>query len=289
MSHQQSFFLLGEKGQHQFHSSFARKGHHQSSSFLWREGNQKSPSPLGGEGRGERYSKSKKLIVLADFDGTITKKDVCYLLLERYAQFYWQGLDREWIEGKISTEDAYRELLKRIDIKKEEFDRFIDSIEIDEDFKRFFIECKKNNVEVEVVSDGLDYYIKRIFEREGLGEIPFYSNGLKFKGNEMILRFKKEYHEICPRKKNPCGFCKKTIVDAKKKEGYKVIFIGDGPSDRCPASEADIVFAKGFLKSYCEENKILFYEFKDFKDVLKIMSKIPNLILNSKRTPNSIL
>jgi len=215
-----------------------------------------------------------KLIVLTDFDGTITKKDVCYLLLERYARFYWQGLDREWIEGKISTEDAYTELLKRIDIKKEEFDRFIDSVEIDENFKRFFIECKKNNVEVEVVSDGLDYYIKKILEREGLGDIHFHSNGLTFKGNEMILEFKKENHEVCQRKDNPCGFCKKTVVEEKKKAGYKIIFIGDGPSDRCPASEADVVFAKGFLKSYCEEKKIPFYEFNDFNDVLMGMKKL---------------
>jgi len=215
--------------------------------------------------------KKNNLIVLSDFDGTITKRDVCYMLLDKYAKFYWQGLDREWVDGRISTEDAYRELLKRINIKKEEFDRFIETVEIDETFRDFFVECKRNNIKVEIVSDGLDYYIEKILKREGIGEIPFYSNKLTFDGDEWVLEFNKENHKLCPRKNNPCGFCKRIVVEAKKNDGYKVIFIGDGPSDRCPATEADIVFAKGFLKKFCEENKIPYHKFVDFNDVLRVV------------------
>ncbi|OGL40235.1 MAG: hypothetical protein A3C43_06410 [Candidatus Schekmanbacteria bacterium RIFCSPHIGHO2_02_FULL_38_11] len=209
-------------------------------------------------------------MVLTDFDGTVTKRDVCYLLLDEFAKFNWQETDRQWVDGRLSTEEAYKKLLKSIDITKEKFDRFIETVEIDEGFKAFFFGCKKNNVRVEIVSDGLDYYIRRILEREGLGEIPFHSNRLNFKGNEWVLEFDKKSHKLCPRKDNPCGFCKRMVVEARKNEGYKIIFIGDGPSDRCPASCADIVFAKGFLKEFCVENKISHYEFMDFNDVRRL-------------------
>ncbi len=215
-----------------------------------------------------------KLIVLSDFDGTITKRDVCYLLLDEFAKFNWKEVDRQWADGRLSTEGAYKKLLKSISITKNEFDRFIETVKIDENFKEFFNECKKNNVRVEIVSDGLDYYIKRILEREELAEIPFYSNKLSFKGDKWKLEFNKESHKYCSRKDNPCGFCKKMVVDVRKREGYRVIFIGDGPSDRCPASVADIVFAKGFLRNFCVEKKINFYEFADFDDVSKKMKKI---------------
>ena len=218
--------------------------------------------------------KKSKLIVLSDFDGTITKRDVCYLLLDEFAKFNWKEVDRQWADGRLSTEGAYRKLLKSINITRNEFDRLIETVEIDENFKEFFDLCKKNNVRVEIVSDGLDYYIKRILEREKLSEILFHSNKLSFKGDKWILEFNKESHKFCTRKENPCGFCKKMIVDARKIEGYKTVFIGDGPSDRCPVSVADIVFAKGFLKKFCIKNKINFYEFADFNDVLKKMKKI---------------
>lgn len=218
--------------------------------------------------------KKSNLIILTDFDGTITKQDVCYLLLDKFAKFHWQETDRQWVDGRLSTEEAYKKLLKSIDITKNEFDGFIETVEIDKKFKDFFKVCKKNNVRVEIVSDGLDYYIKKILEREGLAEIPFYSNKLTFKGDKWILKFNKESHKYCPRKDNPCGFCKRMVVEARKNEGYKIIFIGDGPSDRCPATEADIVFAKGFLKNFCIENKILFYEFADFRDVIREMKNI---------------
>ena len=35
-----------------------------------------------------------------------------------------------------------------------------------------------------------------------------------------------------------------------------IVYVGDGYSDRCPVQYADIVFAKGDLQTYCQEQNI---------------------------------
>ena len=45
------------------------------------------------------------------------------------------------------------------------------------------------------------------------------------------------------------------------------VFIGDGVSDFCVSSYADVVFAKHKLASYCWKNNITYYEYKDFRDI----------------------
>ena len=46
-----------------------------------------------------------------------------------------------------------------------------------------------------------------------------------------------------------------------------IIYVGDGLSDWCAASQADMVFAKGDLRGYCEEKSIPYYPFEHLGDV----------------------
>jgi 2-hydroxy-3-keto-5-methylthiopentenyl-1-phosphate phosphatase len=58
-----------------------------------------------------------------------------------------------------------------------------------------------------------------------------------------------------------------------------IMYIGDGISDRCPVRFADIVFAKGRLIRYCQEQNIPYHEFRTFDDVRSRLE----LILQQKR------
>jgi 2-hydroxy-3-keto-5-methylthiopentenyl-1-phosphate phosphatase len=46
-----------------------------------------------------------------------------------------------------------------------------------------------------------------------------------------------------------------------------IIYVGDGHSDRCPAGEADLVFAKKSLFNYLKERNKPCQAFKNFKDI----------------------
>jgi len=216
----------------------------------------------------------KKIAVFSDFDGTISEKDVCYLLLEKYADFNWQEIDKKWIDGELSTEEAYRTILGRIDLKKSQFDKFIDNVKIDESFVIFYEFCRSNSIEIEIVSDGLDYYIKKILGKYGIRDISIHTNHLEFDGEKWILQFNNTAAKLCPKKNNPCGFCKIEPVLKKKHEGFMTVYIGDGASDRCPASVSDYLFAKGYLANYCRDNNIIHREFKSFEDIKNMVKEI---------------
>ncbi len=213
---------------------------------------------------------NKQITVISDFDGTITQKDVCYHLLEKYADFKWKEIDDKWIKGNISTEETYRSILSKLNIGQSDLNKVIDEVEIDKTFASFARRCKAEGIRIIVASDGLDYYIEKILKREGLEFIPVYANKLRFEEGKWVMSFPGTLNGKCRRRKNPCGCCKGDIVLEGKKEENKIVFIGDGASDRCAADNADYVFAKGFLKKYCEDNNVKHYPFETFSDVEKI-------------------
>ncbi len=64
---------------------------------------------------------------------------------------------------------------------------------IDPHFKEFYAFCREHDIDVKVVSDGLDFYIDFVLKRHGLSDIPFYSNVMTFQGREA------PGHRISPR------------------------------------------------------------------------------------------
>ena len=116
-----------------------------------------------------------------------------------------------------------------------------------------------------VVSDGLDFYIVPFLEQHGTSA-DFRSNRLEVSDHGWKLSF--PYHnDDC----GGCGNCKSSHVDAARQQGKFVIYVGDGLSDRCAASRADLVFAKGDLRKYCEEQGIPYREFDHLGDVAEYL------------------
>jgi len=52
-----------------------------------------------------------------------------------------------------------------------------------------------------------------------------------------------------------------------KARKLRAVYIGDGYSDRCAVSEADVVFAKDSLAVHCKANDIPYHSFESLADV----------------------
>ena len=50
-------------------------------------------------------------------------------------------------------------------------------------------------------------------------------------------------------------------------DGDVLIYVGDGYSDRCPVEYADLVFAKGSLQTWCQQNNISYLPYRSLDDV----------------------
>jgi 2-hydroxy-3-keto-5-methylthiopentenyl-1-phosphate phosphatase len=212
--------------------------------------------------------KSENKLVLVDFDGTITKNDVGALLFNSFSGEKSKTIVSEWLKGKISSKECLQKECELIEITKTQLKNFALSQKIDEHFLDFVDLCKREKIELAILSDGLDYYIKTILQKYHLEDIPFYSNTLRFAGKKLVPEF--PYFE---RGCGNCGNCKKYHLKNLRRPEQKVVYIGDGLSDKCAIGEADFVFAKNDLKSFCEKEKISYFKFKDFRDVILVFSR----------------
>ena len=74
-----------------------------------------------------------------------------------------------------------------------------------------------------------------------------------------------------------CGNCKRNVVEGLRAEAAargaypRIVFIGDGSSDRCGAQVADLVFAKLRLRAWCDENGVDYIPFETMADVITVL------------------
>lgn len=210
-----------------------------------------------------------QLAVICDFDGTITKMDVGHQIYTRFGDERWLEINNRWRRGEISSKECLIGEYELINADEQEVIEHILKMDIDPGFIELVDICKGNNIPIAIVSDGFDFYIKLVLEKYGLADIEVFCNEMKFNGRKIELAF--PYHEKGCR---VCGNCKRFHVENFKNDSKKVIYIGDGLSDKFAAKTADFVFAKDELMEYLIDNNIEFTEFSELKDVTRWMREL---------------
>jgi len=210
----------------------------------------------------------KKLIFLIDFDRTITLNDSTDELLNQYNPRLVDEYQTKFRKGDLRVREYIAGLLESLTISKEEYAEAVSkNLIIDPTFKEFI----KLGYEMRIVSAGTYENILPNFGKEGIN-IPIehiYSNKLTFTEDGIKINFPHDFDD------SDEGICKKTILLKYKQQYKKVFFIGDGYSDIGAASKADFVFAKRgrYLEKYCNENRINYFVYDDFSDIINYMKK----------------
>lgn len=209
--------------------------------------------------------------ILSDFDGTITLTDTINKFLDIFADKSWLSIEEQWKKGEIGSKIC---LQKQFDLipKLTDFqiNNFFDDIKIDESFLEFYSFIKKNNIPFAIVSDGFDFFIEKILEKNNLFGIKIYSNNLYIDNNGKCKVSFIQNNLSCNVK---AANCKCQVLDLYKKSNNYVIYIGDGLSDICISGKVDILFAKNYLANYCKEKKIKHTEYNRFEDIRRIIAR----------------
>lgn len=208
----------------------------------------------------------KHIVVLVDFDGTISKHDVTDALLEHFASPEWEELETAWQEGLITSRQCMADQYALIKADEDEINAFLDGVEIDPTFIDFLEYCHQSGYPVTIVSDGFDFYINRILSRYGITDFDIYSNHLEFRDGNIITEFPHTNDECAT-----CGNCKTSVFHTFKTPENTVVYVGDGWSDRCIAHESDVIFAKHKLITYCDEHGLDYTPYDSFADILDQM------------------
>jgi 2-hydroxy-3-keto-5-methylthiopentenyl-1-phosphate phosphatase len=195
-----------------------------------------------------------------DFDGTIALEDTTDLLLDRRAEPAWLDVEREWLAGRIGSRECLAQQAALIRATPEELDAALSDVAIDPDFARFVALAGTLGATMQIVSDGFDRCIQPVLRRAGI-YLPVTSNRLRPAGGN---RWAAEFPSFAPDCQSMSGVCK---CEAARTERMLVL-IGDGRSDFCLASRADVVLAKGKLAAHCAENNYPFTPINAFADAL---------------------
>ncbi len=214
-----------------------------------------------------------KTRIFVDFDGTITERDVGDSIFEQFLrpellkQGWHQTLIGEWKAGRLSSRDCLARECENTVVTRKDLDRFLDSHSLTPGFDRLVEFCGDRNIPLTVLSDGLDYYIDFILGKFGLGEVDYRANHMYFTEGSIGVDFP-YVDKGCGR----CGNCKRWHIDSERREGDRIVYIGDGYSDRYAIRSADMVFARSDLAEYCDRNGLAYIPFEHFHDVVREMS-----------------
>jgi 2,3-diketo-5-methylthio-1-phosphopentane phosphatase len=205
--------------------------------------------------------------VFCDFDGTITRQDSTDAVLEALAEPRWRVLQAEWEAGRLSGAACMRGQVELIGGSKAGLDAVLDAIELDPGFAAFLHWSEGRRMAVSVVSDGVDYFIARILARYGLHRLPVIANRLVRSPGAWRLE-----HPPTPVDcTNGSGVCKCSAAGGRTATDT-MVFIGDGRSDFCISSRADILFAKGALAIHAETVSTPYLPFDTFHDITRALA-----------------
>lgn len=203
--------------------------------------------------------------IICDFDGTITPFDVTDAILGRFALPEWERIEEEWLQGRITGRECMQSQVELIRASQNELDLFLDSVPIDDGFHDFTRHCAAQGLKLFIVSDGMDYAIRRILVRHNLHTIPVIANRLIFQGRD---RYTLEF----PFGLEGCGsgVCKCGVAGTRDK---KILLIGDGRSDCCLAGKAAFTLAKKDkeLLGHCTHKGYPCQAYSDFFEVCALL------------------
>jgi 2-hydroxy-3-keto-5-methylthiopentenyl-1-phosphate phosphatase len=207
-----------------------------------------------------------KTAIQIDFDGTVTIEDVSYLLLDTYIGPVWREYLKEYSSGKISVGAFNKKVFGMMKAdRKTMTDLVLTSprVKIRPGFKELMDYCQQKSFRIVIVSNGLSFYIEAILKSQGIKGPEIHAAENTFFPGGMNVRY------IGPDGQEVDAGFKEAYTAALCKEGYNVIYVGNGTSDIYPSRLARYVFATEDLLKKCKEEKLQHYAFEDFFDVIK--------------------
>ena len=208
----------------------------------------------------------RNILIQCDFDGTVTIEDASFAILDAYIPDKWRKLFKEYQDGEMTVgEFNYRAFSMVKADKSSLLDVVNRNVRVRPGFSEFVKYCRGKQYKFIIVSNGLDFYIEDILEKEGLSDIDVFASNTVFNPEGLEVRHK-----------GPDGNylddnVKAAYAEYYLEQGYEIVYLGDGRSDLLPASKCHYVFATGSLVDYCREANLPCTPFENFNDIVEVM------------------
>jgi 2-hydroxy-3-keto-5-methylthiopentenyl-1-phosphate phosphatase len=212
------------------------------------------------------------MIIQCDFDGTLTEEDMGFYLLDTFAQGDWRKWLEQYRNDKITVGEFNSRAFATVRAAEEEMvAATLSQVKLRDGFPELVAYCHKRGLRLAIVSNGLDFYIASILNKAGLGDVEAHAATSRFHPGGLTVQY------IGPDGVALDNDFKAAYTRLFLKEGYKVAYVGNGPSDINPASLSQHIFARDGLLDYCKEKKLPCQPFDDLHDVIKGLESLQDL------------
>lgn len=198
------------------------------------------------------------MVVLCDFNGTIVDRDMLDYLAST--------TDHDAESAPLPLERGYRADIARrahvLSMDRDEAERRIEAgINFDETFPSFVEACRRTNIEILVLTSGIQELVERYLARRGV-TLPVIGNSAEIRSDGWRVHFRDD---------SLAGIDKRGYVDRYHLQKRGCVVIGDDRSDFEAALAAEVTFAKSGseLERYLAERKREFRSFRTFADILR--------------------
>ena len=207
--------------------------------------------------------------IVSDFDGTIVLEDSNDLLFQTCGTAENVEIEAAYSAGEAGNQETMTRHFDVLRMSPGAYDAFLDcNIHIDPGFDAFLQRVRVEGLPFFIVSAGFRQGIRRVLGEARLQGVQVFANDLVGEAYVMPSFALKE--AACTEAIGPCGNCKKACIDAiREQTGQKILYIGDGLTDRCVVQKADWLFAKDALAEYCEAHHLPYTPFVSFFDVVR--------------------
>jgi 2-hydroxy-3-keto-5-methylthiopentenyl-1-phosphate phosphatase len=204
------------------------------------------------------------MIIQCDFDGTLTVEDMGFYLLDKFAEAEWRKWLEQYRNDQITVGEFNSRAFATVRAAEEEMvTAALEQVKLREGFGELVDYCRDRDFRLAIVSNGLDFYIASILNDAGLGNIEVHAATTRFHPGGLTVQY------IGPDGVPLDSDFKAAYTQLFLKEGYQVVYVGNGPSDINPASLSQHIFARDGLLEYCQEKNLPRQPFDNFHDVIK--------------------
>jgi len=204
-------------------------------------------------------------VIVLDFDGTVTQKDIGDEVCDRFAPATWRDIDAAWVRNEISLPDAQRQMWGLARAERPAALAYAREVgHLRPGLDALLHAARAIGATLWLASGGFDFYIEALLGERLSAFERTYFNATRFVDGRIELDFP-HAHLACGR----CAVCKGKVCDAARATGRPTVFIGDGASDRCAIGRADRIFAvrDSLLQRACAERGVACEAFGAFDEI----------------------
>ena len=213
--------------------------------------------------------KAIKTLVQCDFDGTVTKGDVSFLILDAYARGDWRQLFKDYEDGKITVGRFNTEAFSTVKADKKSLLELVrKKAKVRPGLQELVDCCCRKDYRLVIVSNGLRFYIDDILHNSGITDLEVVAAETEFNPGGLKVQY------IGPDGAYLDNDFKIAYADSFLNQGYRLVYLGNGSSDLPPARKSEHIFATCTLLKRCRSEKLVCTPFTDLRQVAGVIEKL---------------